>query len=191
MKPAGKISIRKIQIGALLLLAFIAVFVWVIAASENRGHMLRVAFLDVGQGDAIFIEAPNGNSALIDGGPPSGKALSELGRILPFYDRDIDVIIATHPDQDHIGALPDVLKRYSAQVLVEPDLYSGNGSYEAMETIAEKNGAQKVIARAGEIITLDKNVTLQILYPEKKFPPAAETNLSSVVVKLAYGNISF
>jgi competence protein ComEC len=191
MKKDGKISVRKIQFGALFGLAFIAVFVWSVVASENRERNLRVAFLDVGQGDAIYIQAPNGNSALIDGGPPSGKTLSELGRILPFYERDIDVIIATHPDQDHIGGLPGVLKRYSAQVLVESDLYSGNGVYEAMEMIAEKNGAQKVIARAGETITLAQNVTLQILYPEKKFPPAAETNLSSVVVKLTYGNISF
>jgi competence protein ComEC len=128
---------------------------------------------------------------LIDGGPPSGKILSELGAMLPFFERDIGVVIATHPDQDHIGGLPDVLARYSVQALVEPDLYSGNGVYEAMEKLAEKDGAKKIVARAGEIIRLDKNTTLEILYPEKKFPPAVEANISSVVVKLTYGNISF
>jgi len=49
----GKISVRKIQIGALFCIAFFAAFVWVITLSSNRGHNLRVAFLDVGQGDAI------------------------------------------------------------------------------------------------------------------------------------------
>jgi hypothetical protein len=53
MKPAGKISARKIQIGILFGIAFIGVFVWVIALSENRGRMLRVVFLDVGQGLAL------------------------------------------------------------------------------------------------------------------------------------------
>lgn len=191
MKPAGKITVRKIQIGILFCIAFIAVFVWAIALSSNRGHNLRVVFLDVGQGDAILIESPNGNRVLVDGGPPSGKILSELGAILPFFDRDIDVVIATHPDQDHIGGLPDVFRRYSVQALFEPDLYSGNGVYEAMEKVAEKDGAQKIVARAGEIIRLDKNTTLEILYPEKKFPPAIEVNISSVVVKLTYGDESF
>lgn len=191
MKPIKKISVRKIQIGILLGVTFIAVLVWTSAISEDRGRMLRVAFLDVGQGDAIYIEAPNGNSALIDGGPPSAKTLSELGAVMPFFDRDIDVVIATHPDQDHIGGLPEVFERYRVSALFEPDLYAGNGVYEAMETIAEKNGAQKMIARAGEIIKLDKNTTLQILYPERKFPPAVEPNVSSVAVKLTYGNKSF
>jgi competence protein ComEC len=122
-----KFSVRKIQIVAVLFLAFIALFVWVITVSENRGHNLRVAFLDVGQGDAILIEAPDGNRVLIDGGTPSGKVLSELGSVLPFYDRDINVVVATHPDQDHIGGLPEIFKRYSVQTLIEPDIYSGNG----------------------------------------------------------------
>jgi len=191
MKKDGKISVRKIQIGILFGIAFIAVFVWAITLSSNRGRLLRVAFLDVGQGDAILIEAPNGNRVLIDGGPPSGKILSELGVMLPFFERDISVIIATHPDQDHIGGLPEVFARYSVQALVEPDLYAGNGVYEAMEKIAEKDGARKIVARAGEIIRLDKNTTLEILYPEKKFPPGVEVNISSVVVKLTYRNISF
>jgi competence protein ComEC len=191
MKSAKKISVRKIQLGILFSIAFIAVFVWTITLSSNRGHNLRVAFLDVGQGDSIFIEAPNGNRVLIDGGASSGKLLSELGGVLPFYDKQISVVVATHPDLDHIGGLPEIFERYAVQALIEPDLYSGNGAYEAMEMIAEKNGAQKVIARAGEMIKLDKNITLQILYPDKKFPPAIEPNISSIVVKLTYGNKSF
>ena len=191
MKPTTKITVRKIQIGILLGMAVIAVFVWVAALSENRGHLLRVSFLDVGQGDAILIEAPNGNRVLIDGGPPSGKILSELGDMLPFFDRELGVVIATHPDMDHIGGLPAVFERYSVGALFEPDLYAGNGVYEAMEKHAEKESARKIVARPGEIIRLDKNIKLEILYPEHKFAPNADTNSSSVVVKLTYGNESF
>ncbi len=186
-----KISVRKIQLGIIVFLAVVSVFVCMVAASKDRGHNLRVTFLDVGQGDAILIEAPNGNRVLIDGGTPSGKTLSELGSVLPFYDRSLDAVIATHPDQDHIGGLPEVLKRYSVSALFEPDLYSGNGSYEEMERMGEKDGAQKIVARAGTVVHLDKNATLEILYPEKKLPPASDTNASSVVAKLTFGKISF
>jgi competence protein ComEC len=92
---------------------------------------------------------------------------------------------------DHIGGLPDVFEKYAVSALIEPDLYSGNGAYEAMEKDAEKEGARKIVARPGEIIRLDKNTTLEIFYPDRKFAPNADTNSASVVVKLTYGNESF
>ena len=72
---------------------------------------MTVAFLDVGQGDAIFIETPDGVQVLIDGGPDS-SALRELARQMSHLDRTIDIVLATHSDKDHIGGLIDVLSRY-------------------------------------------------------------------------------
>ena len=69
--------------------------------------MLHVYFLDVGQGDAQLIEF-EGKQVLIDGGP-DGKVLSELGQVMPFNDRSIDLVILTHPDADHINGLIKVL----------------------------------------------------------------------------------
>ena len=68
---------------------------------------LKFYVLDVGQGDAIFIETPSKNQILVDGGPNS-KVLSELGEGMPFYDRTIDLIVLTHPQQDHIFGLVEV-----------------------------------------------------------------------------------
>src|SRR3989344_8235044 len=65
-------------------------------------HDLTFAMLDIGQGDALFIESPTGTQVLVDGGPPR-KILGQLSRVMPFYDRTIDSIIITNPDQDHIG----------------------------------------------------------------------------------------
>ena len=185
-----KLSVRKIQVGFLVILVLLCGFVWyrVFCAPRN---MLTVAFLNVGQGDAIYIQAPNGNSVLIDGGPPDGKVLSELGAVMSFFDRDIDVVIATHPDQDHIGGLPEVFSRYHVGALFESGLVSENGVYTAMEKEAEKDGTQKFLARGGEKIRLAQNVILEILYPDKNFPPRADTNSTSVVVKLTYGNELF
>jgi len=186
-----KLSARKLQVYALLFFAVFTAIIWFFVFTENREHKLRVVFLNVGQGDSIFIQAPNGNSALIDGGPPNGKVLSELGSVMSFFDRDIDVVIATHPDQDHIGGLPEVFSRYHVGALFESGLTSENGVYSAMEKEAEKDGTQKILARGGEKIKLAQNVILEILYPDKNFPPRAETNSTSVVVKLTYGNESF
>lgn len=185
-----KISVWNIQIGFFGFLVLLCSFVWFRAFFVPQ-NILTVAFLNVGQGDSIYIHAPNGNSALIDGGSPDGKALSELGAMMSFFDRDIDVVIATHPDQDHIGGLPEVFRRYHVGALFESGLTSENGVYFAMEKEAEKGGTQKILARGGEKIHLAQNITLEILYPDKNFPPRADTNSTSVVAKLTYGNESF
>jgi competence protein ComEC len=182
MKPLN----HRLKIYLLLTLVFVNAFIWYAVLVEDRGGKLTVAYLDIGQGDAVFIEAPNGNQVLIDGGPPSGKILSELGRMMPFYDRDIDVVIATHPDQDHIGGLPEVLKRYRVSVLFEPGVISENGDYQEMEQAGEKAGTQKILAREGMKIHLDKNITLEIFYPNRELPIRTETNRASIVARLSY-----
>ena len=72
---------------------------------------LHLVFCDVGQGDATYIRLPNGGDMLVDGGPDK-SVLACLGRHMPFYDREIDVVVATHPQKDHIGGLAEVVKRY-------------------------------------------------------------------------------
>jgi len=101
---------KNIKLYLLVGLFLINIFVWSVIFEQGSGN-LTVAFLDVGQGDAIYIQAPNGNQVLIDGGG-SKAVLRRLSKVMPFYDRSIDVVIATHPDKDHIGGLPDVLARY-------------------------------------------------------------------------------
>ena len=88
------------------MLIIINAVIW-FAAWRLDTKTLTIAFLDVGQGDAIYIEAPNGNQMLIDGGP-NASVLRELGKVMPFFDRSIDVVMETHPDADHIGGLGDV-----------------------------------------------------------------------------------
>src|SRR5690606_26761222 len=84
------------------------IFVWLAVYERKGGKILSVYFLDVGQGDAIFIESPSKGRMLIDGGR-NRQVLSELGKIMPFSDKRIDVVMATHPDADHIGGLPEVV----------------------------------------------------------------------------------
>src|SRR3989338_7093910 len=71
---------------------------------------VEVVFLDIGQGDSILIKTKYNQQILIDGGPDT-KVLDRLGRNMPFYDHDLDLVIATHPDAEHVSGLVDVLRR--------------------------------------------------------------------------------
>ena len=101
------------------------IFVWQALYDRQPGNTLSVYFLDVGQGDAILIDSPSHGRVLVDGGK-NRKVLTELGKILPFADRRIDVVTATHPDADHIGGLPEVISRYKVGTFIESGAESEN-----------------------------------------------------------------
>ncbi|MCR4334469.1 MAG: MBL fold metallo-hydrolase [Patescibacteria group bacterium] len=147
--------------------------------------------MDVGQGDSIFIEAPNGNSIIIDGGP-SRAILSELGKLLPFYDRSIDMLIVTNPDKDHLAGFIDVLKNYKVGEVLEPGTHSDTVIYTELEkTIADKK-VLKEIAHRGMKIILDEEygIYLDILFPDRDVSQWT-SNDGSIVAKLVYGNTSY
>lgn len=163
--------------------------VWNAAFSESGDGTLAVSFLDVGQGDAVFVRGPTGAQLLIDGGPDS-SVLRELGERMPFYDRSIDVVVATHPDGDHIGGLPRVLSRYRAGVLLESGASSDGGGDEALRAAAEASGTRVVRAERGHVVDLGGGAKLSILFPDRDMS-GSDTNQSSVVAKLEYGSTSF
>ena len=143
-----------------------AIFVWYAALAETRDG-LKVAFLDVGQGDAIFVEAPNGNQILIDGGP-NKSVLRELSKQMPFYDRSIDAVILTHPHLDHYAGFNEVLKKYKVSLEMDPGTKNkGAGFYEFENLIKNKN-IKRLYAKRGMRINLDKDLYLDILLPVVK-----------------------
>ncbi|MBI5798979.1 MAG: MBL fold metallo-hydrolase [Candidatus Yonathbacteria bacterium] len=168
----------------------INIFIWSAVARADRHGVLTVAFLNVGQGDAVYIEAPNGNQMLVDGGPPSGAVLRELGRAMPFWDRSLDVVLATHPDQDHVGGLPSVLARMRIYNVITTENTSDTGAYGAFEKAIVEESSRRVLARAGERIILDEGVVFEILFPNRN-ATGWETNTASIVARLSYGDKSF
>ena len=176
----------------LLGILFIAtVSIWYTVSASTGGNRLTVAFLDVGQGDSIYIEAPNGNQVLVDGGS-SKKVLRELGEVMPFYDRSIDVVVATHPDKDHIGGLIPVIENFSIDAVFEPGVESDTKIYQLLESIIKEKEIKKVLARRGMVIWLDKKngVYLRILFPNQDVS-GWDTNDASIVAELNYGERSF
>ncbi|MBL4644520.1 MAG: MBL fold metallo-hydrolase [Candidatus Pacebacteria bacterium] len=102
-----------------LVLLFGTWLIWLPTLNGKDATTLTVTFLDVGQGDAIFIETPSGRQILIDGGRDN-SVLRELGKVMSFLDRSIDIVVATHPDADHITGLIEVFKRYEISTFLRP-----------------------------------------------------------------------
>jgi len=184
--------IKKYQGKILLGLLAITIIVWVFVFQESfPNKFLKVNFLDVGQGDAIFIETLNKKQMLIDGGPGL-SVLEKLGKVMPFYDRYIDVVLLSHPEQDHISGLIEVLKRYDVGVVVFNGIIRDTAQYqEWIETIKQKN-IPIYIVQAGEKIDFGDNINFDILYPfeSMKDKKLSDSNNYSIVGKLIYKKFS-
>lgn len=121
--------------------------------------------LDVGQGSSTLIKTNDGENILIDGGPDA-KTVSELGKILPYFDRIIDLLIITHSHDDHVGGLIDVFERYDVKTVVYTGVVDDTQIYKQLLEMINKERSKVVIARAGqEYNFLDKQIKSTILYP--------------------------
>ncbi len=181
--------IKKKYLGILILVVFvIGIFVFYYNITQN--HLLKVEFLDIGQGDSIYIEAPNGAQLLIDGGRGS-KVLGALSSVMPHGDKTIDVVIGTHPDADHIGGLNNILDSYTVGKFIESGGVSNSQIYKKLEDKIKEKDIPHMYGRAGMRIVLDKvhNVYFDILYPDRDVT-YLDTNSGSIVGKLVYGNTS-
>jgi competence protein ComEC len=185
---------------AIVVLALLAGGIWSAAIHEDRGGMLAVSFLNVGQGDAIFIQAPSGRTALIDGGPDAG-VLRQLSAVLPWYRRSIDVVIPTHPDADHITGLIDVLERYKISYIIQSSVLGTTPVWNTLENeIADdaKHGTKVMTALRGQVIDLGgsagspqaPHAYLEILSPDRRVTNV-DTNDGCVVTRLVYGATAF
>ncbi len=175
-----------------LALASASVLSWSAAITAHDGR-LHVHFLDVGQGDAVFVVTPRGKQVLIDGGPGALEAVKALGERMPFWDRSLDLVVATHPQEDHITGLLEVLRRYRVgQVLVSP-VAARSDLQDRWDAALAEDGAPVLQAAAGQRIPLEEGLVLEVLHP----PPhplagtTSDLNNNGVVLRLAYGGLSF
>ncbi|MDD4332983.1 MAG: MBL fold metallo-hydrolase [Patescibacteria group bacterium] len=171
-------------------LAFVAIFCFFLWQAGNKN--LEVDFLDVGQGDAILIKSPYGQNILIDGGPDS-SVIKRLGENLPWWDRQIDLMVLTHPHDDHVTGLIDVLKRYKVKKIIYTGVVHTAPNYLAwLNLIREKNIPVSIIDHP-QTIKLGENTKLDILYPLESLIGKGfkDLNDSSLVIKLVNGENKF
>lgn len=182
---AGRI-LRPIPVfgGLVLVLAVITV------ANRPDGR-LHVTVLDIGQGDAILVEAPTGATMLVDGGPDPELTLRRIGANLPFFARRIDVVVLSHPHQDHIAGLVEVLDRFRIGAILHAGIGFDNPAYERLLTDAAQARTQVVLARSGQVLALDPSTSVRVLYPssiDAAAPlPDGDINNGSVVIEIVHG----
>ena len=114
-------------------------------------HTLRVSFLDIGQGDAILIQTPSGHDMLVDGGG-SDRVLEKISKQMSYFDRHIDVMVATHPDADHVTGLIPVLQNYEVSHIITSPLSGHTGISEVLTKNIIDEHAVVHVAKAGDEI---------------------------------------
>jgi competence protein ComEC len=173
-------------------MALAAGLLWWAALTPSNGR-LTVTVMDVGQGDAILIEDPAGHRILVDGGP-SGRAISEaLGRETPFWDKGLDLVVLTHPEEDHLNGLVTVLERYDVERILASSAESDSAAYDAWRQAVEREGALYHEATPGDWFDLGRGARLEVLGPPTDLIQEGddELNNNSVVLRLMWGGVSF
>jgi competence protein ComEC len=176
----------------ILPLLVVAILVWSVALT-SPDDKLHVSFLDVGQGDAILVQTPNGQDILIDGGPDCQKINLELSKKLPFWDRTIDLVVSTQPQADHITGLVEVLQRYKVKQVLEPGVSYNSSIYQEWLNVVEDKEIEHNIARAGQEIDLGNGVEMEVINPpEGLFEETShDVDNNGVVLRLTWGKVSF
>jgi competence protein ComEC len=172
-------------------LVFLTVLVF-IAVYQKTDQKPEVVFLDVGQGDSILIILPGDTQILIDGGP-SSKISSKLSKYFPFYDKDIELVILTHPHNDHLNGLVSVFKDYNVKNFIWSGANYESKLYSSFVEALKKEGSNVYFAKAGDVVSYGNQPILKILYPAeillgKSFKSIHESN---IVSELDLGNKKF
>ena len=172
-------------------LLVLAVLVSYTAATMPDGN-LRVSFLDVGEGDAVLIQKGS-RQVLVDGGPSPQAITLGLGSRMPLWDRTIDLLVLTHPHQDHLAGLVEVLRRYRVERVLYPDLDYDSPLYDEWSRLIRDKGIKSAVACAGQQIDLGDGIIINVLNPSINLMAGSESDIdnNSVVLRLSNGDISF
>ena len=179
-----RVSQRLFVLGVIAVIPWLVIFFW-------PDNLLHIYFFNVGQGDSIFIKTPYNYQILIDGGP-SDAVLSELGKVMPFYDRNIDLVFLSHPHADHATGLIGVLKRFSVgQVLVNDIVYETD-EYQTFLSLVRDKGVSKQSFLQGDKIRLSDGIKLTSFWPKAQTSifEILDINKVSQVLRLDFSQFS-
>jgi len=162
----------------------------------RQGENIQIDFLDVGQGDAILLSYQN-QQVLVDGGPSPEALMNELGSIMPFWDRTIEMVVLTHAHSDHINGLIEVLRRYEVGHVIYPDTSFFESGYDlrAFEKwlkLIEEQNIPATIAKPGQYFHLG-NTVITVLSPPVEMLEGTHSDVdnNSVVLNVQAGKHDF
>jgi beta-lactamase superfamily II metal-dependent hydrolase len=153
--------------------------------------LLEIHFIDVGHGDSILVFTPNGKSMLIDGGfDDQGAIVTQYLRDFDIiYDNDLDVLIATHPDKDHVGGLDTLLFNMAVKNVYDNGQKVFHNSYINYVGLAKKNPYN--VVEEDMALDLDEDLEIELIVPYDRFGYSENTNDNSILTKITYGDVSF
>jgi len=181
------IQAKKIILGFFTVILVTFCFLAFIFYLEFGQTDFQFIVFDVGQGDAIFVRTPGHYDILIDGGPDN-EVVYKLGEYLPFYDREIDLMVLTHPHADHVVGLIEVLNRYKVKkIFTTGVLYYSPDYLVWLDKIKEKNIPVEIIDSQRTLVLPDQT-RLEILFPDHSLEGKEIDNVNnaSIVAKLTY-----
>ncbi len=173
----------KLLILVAILVVINAYLIYFDLKNSNKG--LTFAMLDVGQGDALFIESPTGIQILFDSGP-SRNILGSLRKVMSPFDRSIDAIVITNPDADHIGGFLEIIKNYKVGVVLEPGTFNSSKTYQNLKAEIQNQNIKNMLAQKGMRLDMGGGAVIDILFPNQDVS-SWDPNDGSVVAKLTYG----
>ena len=154
---------------------------------EVNGKFIA-SFIDVGQGDSIFLEFPNGKNMLIDAGENyESETVQSFINSKGYFS--LDYVVGTHPHTDHIGGLESIIRRYEIGEIYLPKVVHTSKTYENLLTTINELGYKVNSAISGMEIINEKGLEVKILSPKNS--NYSELNNYSVVIKIVFGNTSF
>jgi competence protein ComEC len=176
-----------------ILISFSALIYKLIDSNFNKSYeaeagKMIIHYIDVGQGDSILIQVNNRN-LLIDSGPKTDK--KKLLDYLSTLKLDkLDYIIATHPHEDHIGNMSQVIDNYNVVNFYAPKIQTTTKTFEQMiDSLKTKSLKINVIKKGTDSIDLGENTKVTVFSPTKEF--YEDLNNYSPVLKIQYGKTSF
>ncbi len=188
----------------LLIVSVTLLFLPLTAAADTPGDsgILTVTYLDVRQGDAELIQTPDGKVILIDAGQSGNKYRPFDGGkdvVLPFLEAEgikkLDMVVVSHPHDDHVGGMVKVLANRGIEVgsILDSGLVYSSGAYEKYIELIKERKIKFMIPKKGEFLNWGDRVTAQVIYPQ--IPPEKRSHLSpnnnSIVIRMEYDDISF
>ena len=179
-------------VASAVLIISLSLLVYFFYKSSTK-HSFKVTFFDIGQGDAALIQFSDGKKMLVDCGADR-KILAKLGRALPFYDRTIDYVLATHPDLDHYGGCVDVLKNYKVkEIIINGHKKEYDPYWREWDKVVKNEGANIKILNSPQVWTI-ASATLEFLSPDEGLDlnvSADDSNNYSIVFRLKNEGRSF
>ena len=185
----------KTKITLTLAVVFAGLGLLLILSFQNSGKFRLIA-CDVGQGDGMLLVSASGKQIVVDGGPGT-KIADCLSQNMPFWDRTVELVVATHAQKDHMEGLLEVLARYKVEMVAETKVNNDSDLYREWKKAVEEEKAKVYVPRAGDRLVIDskqgQTLSLDILWPDAQelsqwqASPPSDLNESAIVLRVNYG----